>query len=88
MCVVIPRRVAVNPFMMVMVNGVEVRLNVYGRVRDAVRAGGGPRNPEEVLPQLVLSKPFAGALKPVIFDRTRPDILELTLLGGESISWK
>jgi hypothetical protein len=88
MCVVIPRRVAVNPFMVVMVNGAEVRLNVRSRVREAVRSAGGPRNPEELVPQLILSKPYGDTLKPVIFDRKRPDILDVTLLGGESISWK
>ena len=87
MCMVIPRRVAVNPSMAVTVNGEEVRLSVGSRVRNAVQAGGGPRQLQDVLPMLSVAKPFNGALRPVEFDRTRPDILDLVLLGGESISW-
>jgi len=88
MCVVIPRRVAVNPFMVVTVNGAEVRLTSGSRVRDAVRTGRGPRRLQEVLPQLAVSKPFAGKLAPVEFDRASQDIFNLMLLGGETISWK
>ena len=87
LCMVIPRRVAVNPFLAVTVNGAEVRVPVNGTVRSAIAQGRGPRNPEEVLPQLAVWKPFAGQLRPVEFDRSKPDILNLTLLGGESISW-
>ncbi|MGO9263194.1 MAG: hypothetical protein ACLQU1_43985 [Bryobacteraceae bacterium] len=88
MCMVIPRRVAVNPFMMVTVNGVEVRLPWRGSVRNAVRAGGGPLQLQEILPHLAVYKPFAGKLTLVEFDRASPDIFNLVLLGGESISWK
>jgi len=88
LCMVIPRRVAVNPFMVVTVNGAEVRLALNGNVRSAVLQGGGPSHPEEVLPQLAVWKPYGGKLKPVEFDRSKPDILRLTLLGGEAISWK
>jgi hypothetical protein len=88
MCMVIPRRVAVNPFLVVTVNGAEVRLTARSRVRDAVRAGGGPRQMQEILPQLAVSKPFAGKLTAVEFDRGSPEIFNLVLLGGEAISWK
>jgi hypothetical protein len=87
-CMVIPRRVAVNPFTAVTVNGAEVRLPLNANVRSAVLLGGGPRQAQDVLPQLVVWKPFEGRLKPVEFDRSKPDILTLFLLGGESISWK
>ena len=79
---------AVNPFTVVTVNGAEVRLPLNGTVRSAVLLGGGPRQPQEILPQLAIWKPFEGKLKPVEFDRSKPDILNLLLLGGESISWK
>jgi hypothetical protein len=88
MCMVIPRRVAVNPYMVVTVNGAEVRLPWRGSVRAAVAAAGGPRELKEILRSLAVSKPFEGKLRPVEFDRTREDIFNLTLLGGESISWK
>ena len=88
MCMVIPRRVAVNPAVAVTVNGVEVRLLAYSSVRAAVAAGGGPRQPQDILPRLAVYKPFAGKLTPVEFDRASQDIFNLVLLGGESISWK
>ncbi len=88
LCVVIPRRVAVNPAVAVTVNGTEVRLLAYSSVRAAVAQGGGPRDPQEILPRLAVYKPFAGKLTRVEFDRSRQDILNLVLLGGESISWK
>jgi hypothetical protein len=55
---------------------------------------GGPYRPaealrvQEVLPQLVVLKPYAGKLVRVEFDRNSSEILDLVLLGGESISWK
>ena len=74
--------------MMVSVNGAEVRLPVGAHIRQAVQAGGGPPNVQEVRAQLTVSKPYAGKLVPVEFDRTRNDVFDLVLLGGESISWK
>ncbi|HUI55688.1 MAG TPA: hypothetical protein VLY04_11995 [Bryobacteraceae bacterium] len=88
MCTVIPRRVAVNPFLLVTVNGAETRLVIGSSVRNAIMAGGGPPRGQEVLPQLTVFKPYAGKLVPVEFDRSRQEILDLVLLGGESISWK
>jgi len=88
MCMVIPRRVAVNPFLLVTVNGAETRLVIGSSVRNAIMAGGGPLRGQEVLPQLSVLKPYAGKLVPVEFDRSRQEILDLVLLGGESISWK
>jgi hypothetical protein len=88
MCMVIPRRVAVNPFMTVTVNGIEARLGMGSRVRNAVQARSGPRPLADILRTLAVSKPFAGKLVPVQFDRTSQDIFNLVLLGGESISWK
>ena len=85
-CMVIPRHVAVNAYMMVTVNGAEVRLGVHSLLRSAIEAAGG--RPRDVLAHLAVSKPFAGKLTPVVFDRSKPDIFDLLLLGGESISWK
>jgi hypothetical protein len=88
MCMVIPRRVAVNPFMLATVNGAEVRLAIGSTVRRAILAGQGPARPQEVLPQLKVLKLYKGKLVPVEFDHTKQDVLDLVLLGGESVAWK
>jgi hypothetical protein len=87
-CMAIPRHVALNPYLAVTVNGQEVRLDGRATVRSAIRGGGGPQRAEETLPKLTVSKPFNGKLVPIEFDRSDSAILELTLLGGESIAWK
>jgi len=88
LCSVIPRHVAVNPYLAVTVNGQEIRLDNGKTVRAAITAGGGPRRAEEVLPSLSVLKPYGGKLVPVEFDRSQPTIIDLALLGGESITWK
>jgi hypothetical protein len=88
LCAVIPRHVALNPVMAVTVNGREVRVGIRGTVRGAVRQAGGPQRAEEVLTSLTVRKPYGGKLVDVEFDRTGSAILDMTLLGGESISWK
>ena len=47
----------------------------------------GVRQPQTVVQGLQVLRPYEGALAPVEFDRTRPDILNLTLIGGEEIRW-
>ena len=88
MCMVIPRRVAVNPFLVATVNGAEVRLAAGTTVRRAIQAGQGPARAQEVLPRLRILKPYNGKLVAVEFDRGRQEILDVMLLGGESVSWK
>lgn len=88
MCIAIPRQVGVNPYFTVTVNGAEVRLPVGGTVRQAIASGGGPPRVQDVLPQLALFKPYAGRPVRVEFDRNGAEILDLVLLGGESLSWK
>lgn len=88
LCAVIPRHVAVNPFLAVTVNGEETRLGVRATVRGAILQGRGPQRAEEVLPHLSVRKPYGGKLVEVEFDRSSSAILDMLLLGGESISWK
>jgi hypothetical protein len=87
MCVVVPRQVAVNPFLHATVNGADMRLNLGSSVRLAILAGGGSPRPADV-PNLVVLKPYAGKLTPVEFSHSSPAIFDVVLLGGESISWK
>jgi hypothetical protein len=87
MCVVVPRQVAVNPFLHATVNGNDVRLNLGSSVRLAILAGGGFPTPAD-MPNLVVLKPYAGKLTPVEFSHASAAIFDVVLLGGESISWK
>jgi len=80
-CVVIPKRVALNPFLVITVNASETTVPVGATVRAAIHL-------DRVPPELKVYKLYAG--KPVLveFDRASPEILGLMLNGGEKISWK
>jgi len=80
-CVVIPKRVALNPFLAITVNGSETTVPVGATVRAATHL-------ERVPPDLKVYKLYAGKPVPVEFDRASPEILGLVLSGGEQISWK
>jgi hypothetical protein len=84
-CVVVPRFVAVNPYLAVSVNGREVTVPVGVTLRVAVRAAG--KRPEEVMGTLAISKPFAGRQVAVEFDRTKLDVMDVVLLGNEVVRW-
>ena len=81
MCVVIPKRVALNPFLVVTVNGSETTVAVGATVGAATHFSRPPT-------ELKVYKLYAGKLIPVEFDRASPEILGLVLNGGERISWK
>ena len=80
-CVVIPKRVALNPFLAITVNGSETTVPVGSTVRAAIHL-------DRVPPDLKVYKLYAGKPVPVEFDRASPEILGLVLNGGERISWK
>ena len=81
MCVVIPKRVALNPFLEITVNGSETTVPLGSTVRAATHL-------DRVPPELKMYKLYAGKPVPVEFDRASPEILGLVLNGGEKISWK
>ena len=85
LCMVLPQRVGVNPFLVVTVNEKELTVPLSGTVRSAIQAAGG--SPETVLPTLTVSRLYAGQLRPVEFDRATPNILNLKLSGGEHLAW-
>jgi hypothetical protein len=87
MCVTIPKRVAVNPMVVVTVNGAETTLNWSATINAAIRAGG-EQQPNAILPRLSILKPYGDRLAPVEFDHSSPSILNMILMGGESVSWK
>jgi len=86
-CVAIPKRVAINPMVLVTVNGAETRLNWGATLGTAIRTAG-ERQPNTLLPQLSVFKPYGDRMAPVEFDHRDPAILNLILMGGETISWK
>jgi hypothetical protein len=80
-CVVIPKRVALNPFLAITVNGSETAVPVGATVGAAIHLDRLP-------PGLKVYKLYAGKPVPVEFDRASPEILGLMLNGGERIYWK
>jgi hypothetical protein len=86
MCVFIPDQVAVQPHFIVTVRGSTVAVPISGKLQDALKAAGVTQ-PETVLPTLTVQRRYAGALVPVTFNRSHPDILDLLLQGGEDIRW-
>ncbi len=85
LCVVLPKRVGVNPFLVVTVNEKEVTVPLGATVRSSIQAAG--QRPDTVLATLTVSRLYAGQLRPVEFDRANPEILNLKLTGGEHVAW-
>jgi hypothetical protein len=86
-CVVIPKRVALNPFLAITINGSETTVPIGSTIRTAIQAATGARNVERPPTELKVYKLYAGKPVPVEFDRSSPEILGLVLNGGERISW-
>jgi hypothetical protein len=85
-CFPIPRGVGVNPYMRIVVNGAPLTVPYSATVRTVLQAA--KKRPEEVLPTLTISKPFAGRLVNIEFDRTKQEVLSLALTGDEQIRWE
>ena len=86
-CFTVPKRVGVNPYLVVRVNGkpLAVPAHMPPTVRSVIQVA--KLRPEAVLPTLAITKPYSGKETPVDFDRSRPDILGLVLTGHEEIHW-
>ena len=87
MCVTVPKRAAINPMVLVTINGAQMYFNWGATVGSAIRAAG-EQQPSTVLPRLSISKPYGERLFAIEFNRTDSKILNLILMGGETISWK
>jgi hypothetical protein len=85
LCLVLPKRVGVNPFLVVAANEKELTVPLGATVRSAIQAAG--QRPEAVMATLNVSRPYAGQLHPLEFDRTAPEILNVKLSGGERLLW-
>jgi hypothetical protein len=77
----------VNPFIRVKAKQAEVDLELGATVRAAIEQSAGKGSAPGVLAQLTVRKPHNGKMSLVEWDRTRQDILNLPLEGGEEISW-
>jgi hypothetical protein len=86
MCIALPARVGVNPFMSVNVNGNNVTVPLGATVSLAIQSAG-VQAPDIVLPQLSVTRLFGDRSVPVEFDHRSREILSLQLVGGETISW-
>jgi hypothetical protein len=86
MCLELPRRVGVNPFLRVRVNGGDVNVRLPASVAAAIREAGVD-SPDTILPHLRVTKLFHGKPAPVEFDPKSPEILNLQLTGGEKLTW-
>jgi hypothetical protein len=86
-CITLPKRVGINPYLEVSVNGktVAVPAHVPPTMRAVLQAA--KVRPQDVLPTLAITKPYAGKPAPVEFDRTKQDVLGLVLSGDEVIRW-
>ncbi len=87
MCVAVPKRVAVNPMVVVTLNGTETTLNWGATVSAAIRAGG-EQQPNVILPRLLIQKPYGNRIAPLEFDPASTVILNMILMGGEYLSWR
>ena len=77
----------VNPYIRVKVKQAERDLELGATVRAAIEQSAGKGSAPGVLAQLTVRKPHNGKMSLVEWDRTRQDILNLPLEGGEEISW-
>ena len=84
-CIEIPRGVGVNPFQAIQLNGSEMRVPLGASLRNVIRAAG--KKPEEVMKTLQIAKRYEGRMVPVLFERTKPDVLDLVLEGNEVLRW-
>jgi hypothetical protein len=85
-CLSVPMEMTLTAEMKVRANGKPAYIAVGGNIGELLRTAG-IRQPQNVVQGLQVLRPYEGALVPVEFDRTRPDILALTLMGGEEIRW-
>uniref|UniRef100_Q02AI6 Lipoprotein n=1 Tax=Solibacter usitatus (strain Ellin6076) TaxID=234267 RepID=Q02AI6_SOLUE len=85
-CLSVPMEMMLTAEMRLRVNGKPAYVPVGGNVAEVLRTAG-VRQPQTVIQSLQVLRPYEGALAPVEFDRTRSDILNLTLIGGEEIRW-
>jgi len=88
-CITVPAQMMIVPELRVLVNGKPTHILVGGTIGNVLRAAGVKDRKQivEILSRIQIHRPYGNLLLPVEFDRTRPDILALTPIGGEQIRW-
>jgi len=86
LCAAIPRRAAVNVFLVVTVNGAEIALPTGAAIAGAIQAAG-ETDIKRALPSLTVYRLYGGKPTQVEFDHASSEILAMPLNGGERISW-
>lgn len=86
-CVEIDTRVALLPFVAVQANGKEILAQPGSTVGQALREAG-ETDLEAITASLRVSRDYAGRSTPVESEAGRSELLGLSLLGGEIISWR
>jgi hypothetical protein len=86
MCLVLPKKLGINPFLVVNANGTDVAVPLGSTVR-AVLLASKVAKPEAIASQLTIRRLYGGRPELVEFDRSQTDILGLTLMGLERITW-
>lgn len=83
-CIGFPPNFGVSPELRVRVNGNEVFVRLDGTVLDAL---GLPNLPDVAPKNLGVTRLFQGKRLPIQFDGGNNDILRLTLMPGDEITW-
>jgi hypothetical protein len=84
-CLAIPRRVGVNPYLLVDVNGSPVGVGIGSNLRALLRTMR--QSEDKVLPTLAITRFWEGKPVTLEFDRSQADVFNLVLTGNEQIRW-
>jgi len=84
-CLAIPKGVAVNPYLMVNVNGSNVAVGIGSNLQSLLRTM--KTSGDKILPKLAITRLWGGRPVALEFDRSLTDILNLVLTGNEQIRW-
>ncbi len=84
-CLAIPKGVAVNPYLMVEVNGNKIGVGIGSNLRSLL--GSMKMSGDKAPPTLEITRLWGGKRIALKFDRSLPDILNLVLTGNEQIRW-
>ena len=85
-CISVPMDMTLTAEMKLLANGKPAYIPVGGNVAELLR-GRGIRDPQSAVSSIDILRPYSGVLTPIDFDRTRPDILSLTLIAGDQVRW-